>query len=79
MINRTSDSRNAHRHSIFLLIAFLIATVSACNIKNAPVNFERRVVHSDPSFAPLSPQESMSRVQLPPGYQIELVTSEPMV
>ena len=79
MINRVSDRRNAHRHSIFLLFVFLIATVSACNIKNAPDNFERRVVHSDPSFAPLSPQESMSRVQLPPGYRMELVASEPMV
>ncbi|MHA6247493.1 DUF7133 domain-containing protein [Pontibacter sp. CAU 1760] len=41
--------------------------------------FERVVVDTNPSATPLSPEESMSKIQLPPGYRIELVASEPMV
>ncbi|RDC64156.1 DUF7133 domain-containing protein [Adhaeribacter pallidiroseus] len=41
--------------------------------------FERVVVDKDPPVAPLSPEESMKKVQLPPGYRLELVASEPMV
>ncbi|MEY5046463.1 MAG: hypothetical protein RL713_1688, partial [Bacteroidota bacterium] len=39
---------------------------------------KRKVVYST-DFTPLSPEESMSRIQLPPGYKIELVAAEPMV
>ncbi len=41
--------------------------------------FERVVVDKDPPATPLSPEESMQKVQLPPGYRLELVASEPMV
>jgi mono/diheme cytochrome c family protein len=39
---------------------------------------KRRVIYST-DFNPLSPEESISRIQLPPGYKVELVASEPMV
>ncbi len=39
----------------------------------------RKVVDKDPPAAPLTPEESLKKVQLPPGYHLELVASEPMV
>ena len=42
-------------------------------------DFVRSVVDIDPPVEPLSPEESMKKIQLPPGYRIELVASEPMV
>ncbi|MBL7700477.1 MAG: c-type cytochrome [Chitinophagaceae bacterium] len=47
--------------------------------QNAPGDFTRIVLDTNPSFKPLSPRESMKLVQLPPGFKIELVASEPMV
>ncbi|MDB5262157.1 MAG: cytochrome, partial [Adhaeribacter sp.] len=41
--------------------------------------FERVVVDKDPPVTPLSPEESLQKIQLPPGYRVELVASEPMV
>ncbi|PIQ20301.1 MAG: cytochrome C [Cytophagales bacterium CG18_big_fil_WC_8_21_14_2_50_42_9] len=41
--------------------------------------FERVVVDKDPPVTPLSPEESRQKIKLPPGYQVELVASEPMV
>lgn len=37
------------------------------------------VQDTNPPVEPLSPEASMSKIQLPPGYHIELVASEPMV
>jgi mono/diheme cytochrome c family protein len=48
----------------------------------APVpskSFVRVVVDTNPPATPLSPQESMQKIQLPPGFHIELVASEPMI
>ena len=42
-------------------------------------SFERNVVDTNPPVTPLSPEESMAKIQLPPGFHIELVASEPMV
>lgn len=44
-----------------------------------PGDFSRKVVDTHPSFKPLSPEQSMQLIQLPPGYRVELVASEPMV
>ncbi|MGV3587393.1 MAG: DUF7133 domain-containing protein [Adhaeribacter sp.] len=41
--------------------------------------FERVVVDKNPPVTPLSPEESMQKIQLPPGYRVELVAAEPMV
>ena len=37
------------------------------------------VVDTMPSAAYLSPEESMERIYLQPGYRLELVASEPMI
>jgi hypothetical protein len=47
------------------------------NIPEPP--FERVVVDKNPPATPLSPEESIRKIQLPPGYRVELVASEPMV
>jgi len=36
-------------------------------------------VDTNPPITPLSPEESIKRIQLPPGFHVELVASEPMV
>ena len=41
--------------------------------------FKRVVVDTNPPVTALSPEESMKKVQLPPGFHLELVASEPMV
>ena len=41
--------------------------------------FERVVVDENPPSTPLSPEESMRKIVLPPGFDIQLVASEPMV
>jgi mono/diheme cytochrome c family protein len=66
-----------HLSLIILLLFFF-----ACNQKEReliPEGFTRKVLDKDPPVTPLSPQESIRRVQLPPGYHLELVASEPMV
>ncbi|QNF35218.1 c-type cytochrome [Adhaeribacter swui] len=42
-------------------------------------SFTRTVIDKDPPALPLTPEESMKKVQLLPGYSLELVASEPMV
>ncbi len=55
----------------FLPILFLCATGNA-----EPAN---RTVDKEPSLLPLSPEESMKRIVLPPGFRLELVLSEPII
>ena len=52
--------------------------IASKNNSSAPVN-SRPVFNPDPSTDYLSPQESMKHFNLPKGYHIELVASEPMV
>src|SRR3982751_3119188 len=63
------------------LVAFTLAIYSCTNTSkpSSPQTFERNVVDTNPPVTPLSPEESMKKVQLPPGFHIELVASEPMV
>lgn len=42
-------------------------------------DFVREVTDTNPPVIPLSPSESILKMQLPPGYHVELVASEPMV
>lgn len=65
--------------TIFSFIAFALFTLSSCDIRKDPNNFQRKFIEKDPPMTPLSPEESMAKVQLPPGYRLELVASEPMV
>ncbi|MVM29607.1 c-type cytochrome [Spirosoma sp. HMF4905] len=55
---------------------------SSCNqsYKSSSGNdFARVVQDTNPPVEPLSPQASIEKIQLPPGYHIELVASEPMI
>lgn len=55
----------------------LILCLAACSAVLAePAN---RLVERNPSLEPLSPEESMKRVKLPPGFRLELVVSEPLI
>jgi len=67
------------RISAFLLLSlFLLESCSSSNSEEAWAKEKRKVVYST-DFTPLSPEESLSRIQLPPGYKVELVAAEPMV
>ncbi len=65
---------------LFLLVSIFILS---CNEKKSSAvlqeKFERVVVDTNPPVTPLSPQQSIEKIQLPPGFRIELVASEPMV
>ncbi|WP_345160754.1 DUF7133 domain-containing protein [Pontibacter saemangeumensis] len=83
MDSRAIYSNPFHGFSIILLA---LLTCIGCNRKSATEQqvsegegFERVVVDENPPATPLSPEESMSKIVLPPGYRIELVASEPMV
>lgn len=41
--------------------------------------YTRKFITTNPDPKPLTPKESLRKFQLPPGYRIELVASEPMV
>jgi mono/diheme cytochrome c family protein len=64
--------------AIFILLFFLIN----CKQKDReliPQDFTHKVLDKDPPVTPLSPQESIRRIQLPAGYHLQVVASEPMV
>ncbi|MDB5014446.1 MAG: cytochrome [Daejeonella sp.] len=67
--------------SKYLALAALALFVFACNSPkdNLEQTFERKVIDTNPPAIPLSPEESIKKIQLPPGYHVELVASEPMV
>ncbi|WP_460958031.1 DUF7133 domain-containing protein [Spirosoma litoris] len=55
---------------------------SSCNqsYKSSSGNdFARVVQDTNPPVEPLSPEASIKKIQLPPGYHMELVASEPMI
>ena len=66
-----------------LLCALGVVFIFSCKEKNdtdlLPDNFVRVVIDTNPPATPLSPQQSIKRIQLPRGFHIELVASEPMV
>ena len=47
--------------------------------RKTPRDFKRVVLDTNPPVKPLSPEQSIELIQLPPGYKVELVASEPMV
>lgn len=64
------------------IAAVLTIFLAACNERPSaliPKDFKRVVLDTNPPVTPLSPEESIKRIQLPPGFHIELVASEPMV
>jgi glucose/arabinose dehydrogenase len=62
-----------------LLFSLLVYTCTNVNNSNFPQDFKRQVVDKDPPVTPLSPAESIRKIQLPPGFHVELVASEPMI
>ncbi|MFI5156160.1 MAG: c-type cytochrome [Chitinophagales bacterium] len=67
--------------SISILFCFFLLLIACKQAEKEliPDDFKRKVLDKDPPVTPLSPQESMRRVQLPPGFHMELVASEPMI
>ncbi len=63
--------------TLFILLFFFACKQTEKEL--IPDDFKRKVLDKDPPVTPLSPQESMRRVQLPPGFHMELVASEPMI
>lgn len=66
---------------LLMLTGFSVVIIS-CRDNPQPStfsHFERVVVDTNPPVTPLSPEESMTKIQLPPGYSIHLVAAEPMV
>lgn len=64
-----------------LLAAAIGGLFSSSCSDNSPStgDFKRIVRDTNPSMEPLSPAQSMKLVQLPPGFELQLVASEPMV
>src|SRR3954464_15886642 len=73
------------KQKIVLVILGIIALLlffyscSQPNTKVQPNTSERVVVDTNPPVTPLSPEESIKKIQLPAGYHVELVASEQMV
>lgn len=65
----------------FFIVSAALILFYACsnNERRIPAEFKRVVLDTNPPVKPLSPKESMKLIQLPPGFKVELVASEPMV
>ena len=70
----------AFKRLFFFLILLALIFQSCSNSKSETewTSEKRKVLYSN-DFTPLSPEESMARIQLPPGYKMELVAAEPLV
>lgn len=79
MTGSAFSARNHYQQTRYFLLAFVLFAFMACDSQKASDDWERKVVDKDPPMTPLSPEESMAKIQLPPGYRLELVASEPMV
>ncbi|CAN5180484.1 hypothetical protein BH11BAC6_BH11BAC6_07880 [soil metagenome] len=67
----------------YMIATMFALALYACSNSNTNNNtqesFKRVVVDTNPPVTPLSPEESIKKIQLPPGFHVELVASEPMV
>lgn len=68
---------HAKQAPLFLL-TLLVLACSTTDQKNTD-GFERKFITANPDPTPLSPEETIKKFQLPPGYHAEVVASEPMV
>ncbi len=63
-----------------IVAALALTVMLACEKKSEDEStYQRKFITTNPDPAPLSPEESIEKFQLPPGYSVELVASEPMV
>jgi mono/diheme cytochrome c family protein len=60
-------------------LAALLGIFSCTNQSEDESTYQRKFITTNPDPTPLSPKESIKKIQLPPGYRVELVASEPMV
>lgn len=68
-----------HSKNVFIfLLLLLTGSCSTSDQKNSD-GFERKFITANPDPTPLSPEETIKKIQLPPGYRVEVVASEPMV
>ena len=58
------------------LVVAIVAVCSCSTVVGEPAN---RPVEKNPDIKPLSPEESMNLIRLPPGFRLELVVSEPQI
>lgn len=61
------------------IVAFIILFAASCKQPGEAPPYRPAAIDTHPSFAYLSPEESMKRMHLPEGYHLQLVASEPMV
>ena len=74
---RSRPCRAASRYSMRAACLLFLPILSVCSTGHAePAN---RTVEKEPALSPLSPEESMKRITLPPGFRLELVLSEPVI
>ncbi|HNT22294.1 MAG TPA: cytochrome C [Saprospiraceae bacterium] len=68
-------------HGIKPFFCFILILLSSCKKEPGHTGslFEKRAVDLHPSPLPLSPAESIKKIQLPPGYSVELVAAEPLI
>jgi mono/diheme cytochrome c family protein len=63
-----------------LIPMFALLALISCQQESADEStYTRKFITTNPDPKPLPPKESLRKFQLPPGYRIELVASEPMV
>src|SRR3569833_2255742 len=63
-------------------VAVLGVFIASCNNNSGPAipqDFTRKVIDTNPPVTPLSPEESIKKIQLPPGFHVEVVANEPMI
>ncbi|MBX2901021.1 MAG: c-type cytochrome [Cyclobacteriaceae bacterium] len=67
------------RISVAVLLACCTLAQSCKQKAEDESTYQRKFITTNPDPKPLSPKESIKKFQLPPGYRVELVASEPMV
>lgn len=62
-------------------ISLLMLLMDSCSTseQKSSDGFERKFITANPDPTPLSPEETVKKFQLPPGFHAEVVASEPMV
>ncbi len=71
--------KKALLYGCLLVLPFLAVHCSKSARSLTSEDFSRAVQDTNPPVIPLSPAASMAKIQLPPGYHVELVASEPMI
>ncbi|HMH33589.1 MAG TPA: hypothetical protein VK543_11190, partial [Puia sp.] len=81
IVPQERKTNSISRFSLCCILGFaaFVYTCSAAKKPSIPKDFVRTIIDSNPPVTPLSPEKSMELIQLPPGFHVELVASEPMV